>query len=124
MQIPTLFEKKNFPKKWRLTIFGASPISPTPDVKVHFNSSREDLENAYLQSSLSASVLPKLALIAFWGVGRPPVATPLIRSNLVPIERTPYELQLSAKSRKFADKILRESSLKVEKSQTQSPPCT
>ena len=98
-------KKLIFGKNARFSIFGQSPIPPTQDVKVHFNSSREDLKNAYLRSSLSASVLPKLPLIASGGVGRPLVATPLIRSNSVPIERTPYELQLRAKSRKFADKV-------------------
>ncbi len=67
-QIPALFEKRFFQKNSRFSIFGVSPISPTPDVNVHFNSSREDLKNAYLRSSPSASVLAKLALIAS-GVG-------------------------------------------------------
>ncbi len=71
MQIPQLFEKKFFTKNHRFSFFGVSPISPTPDVKVHFNSTREDLKNAYLRSSPSASVLAKLALIAS-GVGWPP----------------------------------------------------
>ena len=89
MQNRARVEQTDFPKNSRFSIFGQSPISPTQDVKVHFNSPREDLKNAYLRSSLSASVLAKLALIAFWGVGRPPVATPLIRSNSAPFERTP-----------------------------------
>ncbi len=89
MQNTAFVEKTDFRKKVQISIFGASPISPTPDVKVHFNRPRDGLKNAYLRSSLSTSGFPKLALIAFWGVGRPPVATPLIRSNLVPIERTP-----------------------------------
>ncbi len=71
MQIPQLFEKRFFQKNRRFSIFGVSPISPTPDVKVHFNSPREDLKNAYLRSSPSAFVLAKLALIAS-GVGWPP----------------------------------------------------
>jgi len=59
-QIPALFEKRFFPqKKFRFSIFGVSPISPTPDVKVHFNSSSENLKNAYLRSSPSAPVLAK-----------------------------------------------------------------
>ena len=70
-QIPQLFEKNFFPKNHRFSIFGVSPISSTPDVKVHFNSTRQGLKNAYLRSSLSASVLAKLALIAS-GVGWPP----------------------------------------------------
>jgi len=41
MQMPPLFEKKFLPKIHRFSIFGVSPISPTPDVKVHFNSTRE-----------------------------------------------------------------------------------
>ncbi len=89
MQNTARVEQTDFPKKSRFSIFGQSPISPTQDVKLYFNSSGEDLKNAYLRSSLSASVLAKLALIASGGVGRPPLATPLIRSNLVPIERTP-----------------------------------
>ena len=89
MQIPALFGKRNFSENVRLTILGPSPISPTPDVKVHFNSPRDDLKNAYLQCLLSASVLPKLTLIAFGGIGHPSVVTPLIRSNSVPTERTP-----------------------------------
>ena len=93
-------EKTDFPKRYRLATFGASPISPTQDVKVHFDSPREDLKNAYLQSSRSASVPTKLALIAFWRVGRPSLATPLIGSNFVPIETTTQAPQLSAKSRK------------------------
>ncbi len=70
-QIPALFEKRFFQKNRRFSIFRVSPISPTPDVKMHFNSPRQDLKNAYLRSSLSASVLAKLALIAS-GVGWPP----------------------------------------------------
>ena len=61
-----------FQKNRRFSIFGQSPISPTPDVKVHFNSSREDLKNAYLRSSLSASVLTKFEKNTFWGFGHPP----------------------------------------------------
>ena len=40
MQIPALFEKRFFPKNRRFSFFGVFPISPTPDVKVHFNSTR------------------------------------------------------------------------------------
>ncbi len=40
MQMPRLFEKRFFQKNRRFSIFGVSPISPTPDVKVHFNSTR------------------------------------------------------------------------------------
>jgi hypothetical protein len=59
MQIPAFKKKRILPKKNPFGAFGVSPISPTQDVKVRFNSSREDLKNAYLRSSLSASVLPK-----------------------------------------------------------------
>ena len=59
MQIPAFLQKTYFSKKNPFGAFGVSPISPTQDVKVRFNSSREDLKNAYLRSSLSASVLPK-----------------------------------------------------------------
>ena len=89
MQNTARVDKTDFPKNSRFSIFGQSLISPTQDVKIRFNSPREDLKNAYLRSSLSAFVLAKLALIASGGVGRPPLATPLIRSNSVPIERTP-----------------------------------
>ncbi len=71
MQNTARVDRTDFPKNSRFSIFGQSPISPTPDVKVHFSSSREDLKNAYLRSSLSASVLAKLALIASV-VGWPP----------------------------------------------------
>ena len=101
MQNTACVEKTDFPQKSRLPMFGQSPISPTQAVKVHFNSPREDLKNAYLRSSLSASVRTQLALIAFSGVGRPPLATPLIRSNLVPIETTPQAPQLSGKISKI-----------------------
>ncbi len=72
MQNTARVEKTVFPKNCRFSIFGQSPISPTQDVKVYFNSSREDLKNAYLRSSLSASVLAKLALIASGGSWSPP----------------------------------------------------
>ena len=71
MQNTARVEKTDFRKNARFSIFRQSPISPTQDVKVHFNSPREDLKNAYLRSSPSASVLAKLALIAS-GVGWPP----------------------------------------------------
>ncbi len=44
MQNTARVEKPDFPKNSRFSIFGQSPISPTQDVKVHFNSSREDLK--------------------------------------------------------------------------------
>jgi hypothetical protein len=72
MQNTARVEKTDFPKNSRFSIFGQSPISPIQDVKVHFNSPREDLKNAYLPSSLSASVLAKLALIASGGGWPPP----------------------------------------------------
>jgi len=40
MQIPARIENTDFPKNCRFSMFGASPISPTQDVKVNFNSAR------------------------------------------------------------------------------------
>ena len=72
MQNTARVEKPDFPKNSRFSIFGQSPISPTQDVKVHFNSPRAYLKNAYLRSSKSASFILNLALIAFWGGWPPP----------------------------------------------------
>ncbi len=71
MQNTARLEKTVFPKRYRLATFGASPISPTQDVKAHFDSPRDDLKNAYLRCPLSASVLQKLTLIAFGGLVAP-----------------------------------------------------
>ena len=73
MQNTARVEKTDFRKNSRFSIVGQSPISPTQDVKVRFNSYRQDLKNAYLRSSPSASVLAKLALIASGGGWSSPI---------------------------------------------------
>ncbi len=113
MQNTARVEKADFLKKFPFSIFGQFPISPTQDVKVHFNSPREDLKKAYRRSLPSPSVLPKFALLAFWGVDRPPVATPLMTSNLMPIERTPLAPQVSRKSRKTIKRIFHKSTFSI-----------
>jgi len=81
MQNTVRVEKTDFPENARFSIFGQSPIPPTQDVKVHFNSSREDSKTPISIFAICFG-FPKLPLIASGGLAAPG-GYALIMSNSV-----------------------------------------